>query len=91
MPPESPSRPQARDDVVFRRLDDEWVVYDPRTNRLHALNLSAALIWEHLTGQLTEEEIAAELARAYGTDEHERVRGDVRAAVQRLAAEGLLR
>ena len=35
--------PTARADVVSRPLgDDEWALYDPRSEQVHALNVSAA-------------------------------------------------
>ena len=84
-----PERPRGREDVVFRRLDEEWVLYDPQTNQLHALNLSAALVWEHCTGELTVPEIADRVAAAFATDDRQQVLQDVKAAVARLAGDGL--
>lgn len=89
--PAPPERPAARSDVVFRRLDEEWVVFDPRTQRLHALNLTAAFVWELCTGRATVDEIATEVERAFETPpEREAVRRDVAEAVARFAREGLL-
>ena len=34
--------PRVRDDVVFRRVGEDWIVFDPVTQRIHVLNLSAA-------------------------------------------------
>ncbi len=85
------ARPRARDDVVFRQLDDEWVIFDPAADRLHALNLSAALVWTHCTGTHLVGEIAAAVGRAFDrpAPEDEIVR-DVESAVARFRAEGLL-
>lgn len=89
--PSVPARPRARDDIVFRRLDDEWVLYDPVSDQLHALNLSAALVWELCTGEATADEIAAAVRRAFETPvEPEAVRRDVGDAIARFAREGLL-
>ncbi len=81
--------PQARDDVLFRQVDDEWVVFDPAANELHVLNLPAALIWSHCTGELTCQDIAAKLEEAYGL-EPEPAAADVQAALDRFEAAGLL-
>ena len=43
--------PQAREDVVFRRVGDEWVLFDPEAQRIHVLNLTAALVWSFCTGE----------------------------------------
>ncbi|HEX9901006.1 MAG TPA: PqqD family protein [Candidatus Methylomirabilis sp.] len=83
--------PRARAEVVFRQLDDEWVVYDPTRDRLHALNLSAAMVWAHCTGDHEVSDIAAAVGAAFtpprpATD----VLSDVEAALKRFQAEGLL-
>ncbi|MGD2175983.1 MAG: PqqD family protein [Candidatus Brocadiaceae bacterium] len=88
---DSPDRPRARDDVVFRPLDEEWVLFDPAADRLHALNLTAALVWTHMTGDATLEEIAAAVGEAFEPAvEGRAILSDVREAVERFRAEGLL-
>ena len=37
--------PKGRSEVIFRPLDDSWVLFDPRSERVHVLNLTAALVW----------------------------------------------
>jgi len=81
--------PRARDDVLFRQVDDEWVVFDPATNELHVLNLPAALIWSHLADGRAPKEISAALQEAYRID-GERARADVDDALARFRAAGLL-
>lgn len=89
--PAVPERPAVRADLVFRRLDEEWVVFDPRTQQLHALNLTAAFVWDLCTGEATLDEIAEELARAFETPpEPAALRRDVTEAVARFARAGLL-
>ncbi|UCC71730.1 MAG: HPr-rel-A system PqqD family peptide chaperone [Gemmatimonadota bacterium] len=82
--------PQAREDVLFRQVDDEWVVFDPAANELHVLNLAAALIWSHCTGEHAPDEIAGALQEAYGI-ELERAAADVQATLERFREAGLLR
>jgi hypothetical protein len=90
-PSASSDRPRARDDVVFRQLDEEWVLFDPVADRLHTLNLTAAFVWAHLSGEATVEEVAASVSRAFdqrvSADE---VLPDVLEAVGRFQQEGLL-
>lgn len=81
--------PQARDDVLFRQVDDEWVVFDPTANELHVLNLPAAIIWSHCSGESTPAQIAEALREAYGI-EAERARADVEDALKRFRDAGLL-
>jgi PqqD family protein of HPr-rel-A system len=74
---------------MFRQVDDEWVVFDPAANDLHVLNLSAALIWSHLTGDCSEADIAAAVQEAFGI-EPQQAESDVREALGRFRSAGLL-
>jgi PqqD family protein of HPr-rel-A system len=81
--------PRAREDVLFRQVDDEWVVFDPAANELHVLNLSAALIWSHCTGDQSMQDIAGALQETYGV-ESERAQEDVEETLERFRDAGLL-
>lgn len=59
-------RPTARPDLVFRRVGDEWVIFDADGQRLHVLNLAAALVWSHCTGALDIGGIERAVSEAYG-------------------------
>lgn len=79
-PPPAAWRPLSREDVVFRRVGEDWVLFDPTTQRIHVLNLTAALVWSHCTGELDERGIDAEVRRAFGRAELDApgVRGTLR-------------
>ncbi len=82
--------PKAREDVVFRPLADEWVLFDPRRHLLHVLNLTAALVWTHCDGETSLEALVEEVESAF-TDPPPRsdlVR-DVDEALQRFRNEEL--
>lgn len=88
---EVPRFPRSRDDVVFRELADEWVLFDPETRRLHVLNLTAAVVWSHCSGEHEVEEIVRRVRGAFeeppALDE---VRKDVEEALGTFAREALL-
>lgn len=91
MATEQPGRPMGRDDVVFRALVDEWVLYDPATRQLHVLNHTAALVWDLCDGTLDEDG----LIRALGdllphAPPPDVLRGHVRGTLDTFAREGLL-
>ena len=80
-----------RCDVVFRQLDDEWVVYDPTGDKIHSLNLTAALVWTNLTGELDVEGVFSAVAESFGDPgSFEDVRGDIERAIGRFRDEGLV-
>ncbi len=86
-----PGRPLAREDVLFRQLDDQWVIFDPVTDRLHALNLSAALVWTACTGERRIDEIVDDVAESFDPPvDRERTLGEVTEAIERFREQGLL-
>ncbi len=55
--------PRTRSRLILRPMGEEWVLYDPETRDLHALNVAAALTWSLLDGERTLEEVAAVVHR----------------------------
>ena len=82
--------PKAREDVVFRPLADEWVLFDPLRHQLHVLNLTAALVWAHCDGETSLEALVEEVESAF-TDPPARgdLARDVDEALQRFRNEEL--
>lgn len=87
----SASYPAARSDLVFRPLADEWVILDPQGRRLHVLNLTAALVWGHIDGTRTPDELAALVWDAYGrSPDRNRVLAEVTEVLNDFRGRGLL-
>lgn len=57
--------PTGRSDVLFRRVGDDWLLFDPDAQEVHVLNLTAALVWAHCDGKHGVDEIEAVVAEAY--------------------------
>lgn len=86
-------RPSGREDLVFRRVGEEWLLFDPRTREMHVLNLSAALVWSHCTGEHAVGEIVASTRDAFrgaGAGEGAEVDREVRRILDRFESAGLL-
>ena len=81
--------PRQRPSVATVEVDDEAVLYDEASERLHVLNPTAAVIWSCCDGTLTVDELVGALAEAYGTDEVS-ITADVHAVLASFADEGLL-
>src|SRR5579871_5339509 len=62
----APWRPMIAPRLELLAVGDGWTVRDPRDGATFALNDTSAAIWSLCDGSLTEREIAAELAGAYG-------------------------
>jgi PqqD family protein of HPr-rel-A system len=82
-------RPVPRPDVSAYTLDEELVVYDPRSAETYLLNPTAAYVWEACDGENTIEEIARGLSEGYAIDV-ERALDDVREIIQGFQRAGLI-
>jgi hypothetical protein len=57
--------PCPRDSVVSTRFGDEVLIVDSNTGRMHILNTTAAIAWECFDGDVTLDELAADLADGF--------------------------
>ena len=76
-------------DVVSRRLADEVVLVNLRTNRIFALNRSAARFWELFDAGRPRAEIADALMSEFDV-EPDRVDHEIDGLLASLTAEGLV-
>lgn len=84
-----PLRPRLRDDLIFRQVEEDFVVYDPVSDRTALLNLSAAAVLDFCDGDRTADEIADEIAEAFSVDA-ETVLADVDAVLMEFMSQGFL-
>lgn len=81
-------RVQARkDNLLIQDVDEEVVVYDRDTDRVHRLNGAAAAIWHHCDGKTTVADMATRLASQTELPEDEAI---VHHALKQLDEAGLL-
>ena len=71
MPPQPPRldsgwRPSARQDVDFRHVGGDWVLFDPVSQRIHVLDVTAALVWSYCTGEMDVSAMEREIRNAFG-------------------------
>jgi hypothetical protein len=82
--------PQRSESVLDRVVgDNEIVLFDPRTNKLHSLNPTASLIWRYCDGRHTISMLAALLSQSYAVPA-DRAESDVGHLIENMRAEGLL-
>ena len=87
----TPAGPVAREDVVFRQLGDEWVLFDPVAYRLHVLNLTAAMVWTHCDGSYDVSGLVKELESAFDAPpSHEQLAAEVEDVLAGFRKEQLL-
>ncbi len=61
------SRYRRRSDLLERQLADGFVVYDPRSERVHVLNEPARFVWARCDEHSTAAEIVAAVVETTGT------------------------
>jgi hypothetical protein len=78
-------------DVVARRMGEEMVLINMRTNKIYRLNHTGARFFELLSLSPTRDlgEIKSQLAGEFGVTE-ESVRGEMTSLLRRLGVEGLV-
>jgi radical SAM protein with 4Fe4S-binding SPASM domain len=81
--------PRRRRELVVEEVEDGLVVLDEKKGDAHALNATAAAIFELLDGTRDLAALARFIAGTTGASE-ERVLADVKRAIDELAAKGLL-
>ena len=52
--------------MVFRRVGEDWVLFDPSSQRIHLLDLSAALLWSFCTGESDVSALEDQVRQAFG-------------------------
>ena len=81
--------PKPHPDVVWRRVGDEAVLVNLKTNRIYSLNHTGARLWELIDAGHNREAAEAALMSEFDVDEDE-LRKEVAAVFEDLTKEGLI-
>lgn len=81
--------PHPHPDVVWRRVGEEAVVVNLRTNRIYSLNRTGARLWELISAGNDREAAEAALIEEFDVEEGE-LRNEVAAVLEELTEEGLI-
>jgi hypothetical protein len=79
-----PERPRRRQDLIFREIDEDFVIYDPVTDHTLLLNVSSAAVLELCDGSRTLGDMVDEVAAAFGVEPGE-VCAEVEASLEGFA------
>jgi len=89
-PFDSTWRPISREHVDFRRVGDDWILFDPLTQAVHVLSVTEALVWSHCSGAMDVRSMEAEIRSAFGAALPRGNDPGVRKALGRFLEAGLL-
>jgi len=78
-----------RPDLAIENADGELIILDKAAGTVHQLNSSASFVWQCLSDGLGTDEIALELATAFGIERQTAV-DDVQSAVAQFGALALI-
>ncbi len=78
-----------RTDLLVEEIEDEVVIYDPRTHYVHHLNPMASIIWELFDVSVSPQEIVKEIVDSLNA-ESQKVEKDVQETLKHLQEKGLL-
>jgi hypothetical protein len=81
--------PQPHPDVVWRRVDEEAVLVNLKTNRIYSLNPTGARLRELISAGNDREAAEAALIEEFDVEEGE-LRNEVAAVLEELVKEGLI-
>ena len=78
-----------RTDLLVEEIEDEVVIYDPKTHYVHHLNPMASIIWELFDVSVSPQEIVKEIVDSLNA-ESQKVEKDVQETLKHLQKKGLL-
>ena len=81
-------RPRRAEGIEINPVEDGFVVYDPRRDRVHHLNTTASVVLELCTGEIDVAEIVSLVQAAYDLDQAPRQ--EVGDCLRKLRDEGLV-
>jgi hypothetical protein len=61
MPPFDCDKLCKRDNLLYRELEDESVVFDPEANTVHSLNITATVVWNNCDGKQDLQDITEKI------------------------------
>lgn len=89
-PPGEIWRPQRCADILLQPAGAETLLYDPRTDDVHALNQTALAIWELCDGGHTTDDMAQTLRLRFNGVDNALLTADVNATLALFAQNRLL-
>jgi hypothetical protein len=81
--------PKPHPDVVWRRVGEEAVLVDLKTNRIYSLNHTGARLWELISAGHDRAAVETALIEEFDVEESE-LRRQVAAGLEQLAKAGLV-
>lgn len=82
--------PVRRSGVQLRKMEDECLLYDEETGRIHILNMVAGLVWEMCDGSHGIGDMESRLRQECDVPDEGTIAGDLERVIAEFASLGLL-
>jgi hypothetical protein len=86
----SSTAPRRKEGVQARKLENEWILYDPQRGDLHVINDVAHFVWGLCDGHHSLDDLCREVDQSYDVPEEADLRKDLQAILDSLTQRGVL-
>lgn len=83
-------KPSKREDIVFRKIGDEAVLYNTETRLVHILNLTAERVWGLCDGKHNIAEIKDGLRQEFIVEDKDPIHEDIESILSEFKKHSLL-
>jgi hypothetical protein len=83
-------RPKKRKEIQERKSDIEAILYNPETEAIHIVNMTAYKIWKLSNGKNTINDIENKLKKIYQVPDDSSLVEDIKTTVIKLKNQGLI-
>lgn len=85
------NNPSKREDIVFRKIGDETVLYSTETRLVHILNSTAERVWQLCDGRHNIAKIEEGLGQEFIIEDEDHVRKDIESILTEFEKNKLLK
>jgi hypothetical protein len=82
--------PRRKEGLVLRKLGDDAIVYNPETQKVHVLNRTSLIIWDHCTGDCSLATIEQAIREKFHVEGSVNIQSDIEETLTMFSSEGLL-
>lgn len=83
-------KPNRKEDVHARKLGDEWLLYDPKMEKVHILNATAEYVWRLCDGNHDLAAIKNKLGESYNDINDDQLQSDLEQILAEFRKIGVL-
>lgn len=79
-----------KEGINEQELDNELILHDPATDKVHVLNKTAKIVWKLTDGKHTLEDVVNEIKSRFSENDNHNIKEDIETVIKGLEGNGLL-